>query len=314
MSTHPLRDHALRLAERGWPVFPLRPGAKTPALHGRDRCPRTGACAEGHLGWEQRASTDPEAIERCWSHNAYNIGLATGPANLVVVDLDVPKHGYVLPEGWNMQGLSTGADVLGQLAQRAGRPLPATCTVHTASGGAHLYFRAPREIELRNTAGVLGPLVDTRAHGGYVVAPGSNLPAGSYELADDREPAELPGWLVQALVPKPRAVGSPPREIASADRSRYLRAAIEGETARVAGALPGTRNKALFIAACALGQLVAGGALPEHEARAVLERAAAGHLEAGAYGTRQRDKTITSGLRAGASSPRTLDTDGRHAA
>ena len=64
-------------------------------------------------------------------------------------------------------------------ARGARRPPPPTgpadtCTVATPSGGLHLYYRAPAEDErLRNTAGTLGWKVDTRAHGGYVVAPGS---------------------------------------------------------------------------------------------------------------------------------------------
>lgn len=84
---------ALAAADRGWHVHPLRPGAKTPALHGEERCPRTGECTGGHRRWEQRATTDPKRIERAWAHAPYNIGIATGPSGLVVVDLDMPKGG-----------------------------------------------------------------------------------------------------------------------------------------------------------------------------------------------------------------------------
>ena len=303
-----LRHWALHLAEQGWPIFPLRPGSKVPALHRFDRCPRTGACFSGHVGWEQRATTDPQVIERCWRHDAYNIGLATGPAGLVVLDLDVAKHGEVPPQGWNMLGVSTGSEVLADLAERASITIPDTYAVTTPSGGMHLYFRAPREVELRNTQGEhgLGWLIDTRAHGGYVVAPGSLVPPAGYELLDDHEPAELPGGLVQRLTPKPREPISAPREIGSANRPRYVRSALDREAKRVAGALPGARNKALFIAACALGQLVAGGALDETEMRSVLERASQPHVDAGAYSDYQRHSTIASGLQAGASRPRPL--------
>lgn len=305
--TDELRRHAHELAEHGWPVFPLRPGSKIPALHGREHCPTTGACASGHAGWEQRATTNPDVIQRCWSHNAYNIGLATGPAGLVVLDLDVAKPGETAPEGWNMLGIASGADVLEHLAHRARATVPTTYTVTTASGGTHLYYRTPRGMTLRNTAGMLGWLVDTRAAGGYVVAPGSRVPPGGYELLDDRDPVELPGWLVQTLAPKPPVPDSAPREISSAHRSGYLRAALDAETRRVTAALPGARNKALFIAACALGQLVAGEALTDHDARTALEHASQAHLDTGAYSPAQRDKTITSGLRAGATRPRTLN-------
>ncbi|MEU9856364.1 bifunctional DNA primase/polymerase, partial [Streptomyces sp. NPDC047974] len=82
---------ALDAAARGWAVFPLRPGTKRPALHGETRCPRAGACAGGHVKWEDRATTDPERITRAWTQAPFNIGLATGPSGLVVIDLDMPK-------------------------------------------------------------------------------------------------------------------------------------------------------------------------------------------------------------------------------
>jgi hypothetical protein len=68
----------------------------------------------------------------------------------------------------------------------------------------------------------------------------------------------------------------------------------------------GQRNHSLYLAAVALGQLVAGGALPEHDARAELHAAAAPHIAVGAYRALQAEKTITSGLRAGARRPRRL--------
>ena len=300
---------ALHLAGHGWPVFPLRPNSKVPALHSAERCPGTGACSNGHAGWEDRATTDPAAVERCWSYDAYNIGLATGPAGTVALDLDVAKPDEAPPEGWNMVGISSGSEVLAWIAQEAGHSAPETYTVATPTGGRHLYFRAPKGVGLRNTQGVhgLGWLVDTRAGGGYVVAPGSRLPNGEYRVLDDREPARLPGWLVQRLVPSPREPVSPAREIGSANRHGYVRSALDREAKRVTGAMPGARNKSLFIAACALGQLVAGGALSADEVWAVLEHASDLHVNAGAYGERQRQNTISSGLKAGASRPRTLD-------
>jgi hypothetical protein len=78
---------------------------------------------------------------------------------------------------------------------------------------------------------------------------------------------------------------------------RYLHAAITAETARVHQAPAGQRNACLYVASVALGQLVAGGALAEHEARGALLAAAGPHLAIGAYSPRQADQTITSGLR-----------------
>lgn len=107
-----LTDAALALAERGWPVFPLRPGTKKPALHGHRECPRTGGCTNGHHGWETRATTDPDRIRTAWQADAFNIGLCTGPAGLVVVDLDVPKPSETVPDTWRKEGAQSGEDVL----------------------------------------------------------------------------------------------------------------------------------------------------------------------------------------------------------
>jgi hypothetical protein len=309
---------ALATAGRGWPVFPLRPRGKRPALHHVDRCPATGACAAGHQGWEQRATTDPDRIRRAWSiGQGWNIGAATGPAGLVVIDLDVPDPAN--PDDaptprWARLGVTCGADVLAVLAEQAGQPVPITHTVTTPSGGRHLVFLAPTgpdAPQLRNTAGErgngLGWKVDTRANGGYVVAAGSTTPAGVYRVTDPRPPQPLPAWLLQRLRPTPPP---PPPDapigVGTGRHDRYLAAAIRGERQRVHEAPPGQRNHSLYLAAVALGQLVAGGALPEHDARAELRAAAGPHIAAGAYSPGQAEKTITSGLRAGARRPRRL--------
>jgi len=97
---HDLLTAALACAERGWHVFPLRPGGKQPALHGEDRCPHSGPCRDTHQGWEQRATTDPRRIQACWRHGAYNIGVACGPSDLVVIDLGTPKGAAAPPPEW----------------------------------------------------------------------------------------------------------------------------------------------------------------------------------------------------------------------
>ena len=87
-------------------------------------------------------------------------------------------------------------------------------------------------------------------------------------------------------------------------RSGYLDAAIRAETERVRTACEGERNHVLYTAAVALGQLVAGGSLTEPDVRAVLTDAASAQVAAGAYTAWEADKTISSGLRAGAKRPR----------
>jgi hypothetical protein len=307
---------ALDVAARGWPVFPLRPGTKRPALHAVERCPGTGPCTDGHAGWEQRATTDPDRIRRAWTVGPYNVGIPAGRAGLLVVDLDLPDGPDDRPPpGW--ETATGGADVLGAVAEQVGKTIPDTFTVITPSGGRHLYYLAPAgpgAPELRNTAGDrgrgLGWKIDTRGQGGYVVAAGSTTPGGTYRHTGPDEPAPLPEWLCQRL--RPPALPPPPSSsIRTRDGrvSRYLHAAITAETARVHDAPAGQRNFCLYVAAVALGQLVAGGALAEREARGVLLDAAARHLALGAYSPNQADQTITSGLRAGAKRPRSI-TDG----
>jgi hypothetical protein len=303
-----LTSAALAAAERGWHVFPLRSNTKRPALHGHAACPQTGPCQGGHLGWEQRATTNPDRIRAAWTQAPYNIGLATGPSGLCVIDLDTCKPGETIPSEWARQGATCGEDVLAIVAEQARQELPGdTLTVRTPSGGLHLYYAAPDGAELRKTEGDrgngLGWKIDTRAWGGYMVAPGSIVDGRAYEYLCDRAPAALPGWLVDRLTPPPLPAAAV-MPIQPAGRSRYLDAAIRAEAAKVHQAPSSQRNATLYAAAVALGQLVAGGALTHTEHESVLLTAAGRHIAEGAYSERQARQTIASGLRAGHNRPR----------
>ncbi len=323
---------ALAHAARGWHVFPLRPNDKRPAFpdHTADDCTgRDPRCRAGHVGWEQRATTDPDRIRRAWSARPYGIGIACGPSGLVVVDLDVPKHpDDAPPPEW--EGACDGWDVFATLAARHGAQIDpvdgfgpdatprsgidATYTVGTGSGGTHLYYRHPTSgPALRNTTGDRGGLgwkVDTRAHGGYVVAAGSTVASRLYGLVLDVDPAPLPGWLVGLLAPAPRPARRTTAVSLPADRhGRYLAAAIRRQVAHLAAAPEGQRNHALFTSAVALGQLAAGDALTDDDVTAVLEPVAL------SVGLRLGEvtRTIASGLRVGARQPRRLADLGRAA-
>ncbi|WP_326567389.1 bifunctional DNA primase/polymerase [Amycolatopsis rhabdoformis] len=305
-----LLSAALDAAARGWHVFPLRPGTKRPAGHNEDDCPLTGRCAEGHRTWEQRATTDPEKIRAAWSHAPYGIGVATGPSGLCVIDLDNAKPGDEVPERWAAEGVTCGEDVLAVLADAFSEDLPGnTLTVRTPSGGLHLYYRAPGDVTLRNTAGDsergLGWKIDTRAWGGYVVAPGTPIGIDRYGFLFDGAIEPLPAWLVRRLTPKPLpAAPAWPVRPAGDRRGRYLDAAVKAEAGKVHNAASGQRNAALYAAALALGQLVAGGSLPEDDVTARLMTAAGRHIACGAYSETQARSTIRSGIRAGHNRPR----------
>ncbi|MFI5657503.1 bifunctional DNA primase/polymerase [Streptomyces sp. NPDC051684] len=261
----PMLAAALTAAEHGWHVFPLFPGTKRPALHGERTCDHTGACASGHLKWEQRATTDPDRIRAAWTHAPFNIGIATGPSGLLVVDLDLSKH----------KGTSDapdGAATFRALCERSGHAVPDTYRVRTASGGRHLYFTAPSDARMTNTAGTIGKLIDTRAWGGYVVAAGSTLPAGPYEALSAPQAAPLPSWLQSILQPTSKPSQAPSTAVPGQSRG-YADVALANETRNVASAQQGCREAALFRAARALGRFVAWGDLPRHVVEQALQEA-----------------------------------------
>jgi hypothetical protein len=285
-----LRAWALHFAARGWHVFPITPGAKKPPVIDR---------------WETRASTDPDQIHHWWRHIPHTIGIATGPSRLVVVDLDTRKHGQPAPDRWTTLGISTGTGVLRELARQQHTTVTPTYAVTTPSGGWHLYYTAPAGTALRNSHDVIGWKIDTRAHGGYVVAPGSPVPPSGYELIDDRDPVELPGWLHQALTPRPPTALSAPAQTVAANPNGYISAAVRGEVQRVRTAPPGQHNAVLCRSAYALGQLIGAGLLDSSGARTDLTAAARALIGADCDCTpTEVARVITAGLAAGTRNPR----------
>jgi Bifunctional DNA primase/polymerase, N-terminal len=302
ITTKNLRAWALHFAARGWHVFPITPGAKKPPVIDR---------------WETRASTDPDQIHHWWQHTAYTIGIATGPSGLVVVDLDTRKHGQPAPDRWTTLGIRSGVGVLRILARQRHTTVTPTYAVTTPSGGWHLYYTAPAGVALRNTHDVIGWKIDTRAHGGYVIAPGCPVPPGGYELIDDRDPVELPSWLHHALTPTPSTSRSAPAQTAAANTDGYTAAAVRDEVHRVRTAPPGQHNAVLCRAAYALGQLVGAGLLHHTTARTELITAASALIGADCDCTpTEVARVITAGLNAGTRNPRrtTPRTSNRRAA
>lgn len=311
-----LLSAALALAGRGWHVFPLRPGTKVPAFpdHGAARCTRQDPrCRHGHTGWEERATTDPDRIRRAWTAHPYGIGVACGPSGLLVIDLDTPKPDDApRPAEWDLPGVTDGADVLAVLCERAGQPYPGeTYTVRTGRGGTHLYFRQPDDgSAFGNTTGGtstgLGWKIDTRGRGGLVVAAGSVVADNPYTTVLDLDPAPLPRWLADGLRPAPMPAPAVIPRLPNSRAGRWVGAALAAEVARVADAPGGAHNAELYAAARILGELVAGGALPEQQVRDLLRSAAAGLANASRCSCTPGaiERTITSGLRAGARRPR----------
>lgn len=200
-------DHALALAARGFKVFPLKPGAKAPPLLN---------------GWPQKATSDPAEVRTLWlAVPDANIGIHC--EGLLVVDVDVAKG---------------GKDALELL--RLAEGLPDTLRTLTPSGGEHHFFRLPAgHPGVANTVGALGAGLDLRSTGGYVVAPGSVVAAGTYAAAGPAEIADAPLWLLErcgrrdpAATPEPAAVlADAPDEVLEAARAwlRTQAPAVEGQ-------------------------------------------------------------------------------------
>ena len=233
---------AVEAARRGWAVFPCRPGDKRPAVP----------------DWEHRACSDPERVGRYWPSGRHNIGIACGPSGLVVVDLDTHSP---LPDDWRLPGVHDGRDVLALLAEWAGQPWPVTYTVKTPTGGLHLYYTAPDGPEIRNSAGKIGPLIDVRGGGGYVLAAGSVLDERAYpgnpgcrELV---RAAARTSWPTTATLnrsphglPPSRRTLSPPHAPASGGAYARLRVpGLQGLVSTVRAGQPGDRNGPLYWAA-----------------------------------------------------------------
>ncbi|HUN31802.1 MAG TPA: bifunctional DNA primase/polymerase [Trebonia sp.] len=279
-----LLSSALAAAGLGWHVFPCAPGSKRPALKGN---------------WQDLATTDADRIRSWWAGQEYNIGIACGPSALVVVDLDVASG---REPARRPDGPGSGMASLELLCRVHGQRYPAaTYTVDTPSGGCHLYFSAPAAV-VRNSAGKIGPRIDIRADGGYVVGAGSRTTAGRYAARGDALPLALPlpGWITQLVADRPAGPPTAPFPLPGAQGRAYALAALREETRRVAAAQPGTRNDTLNRAAFSLGQLVAARLLPPLPVMTALADAAA----CSGLSEDEARRTIRSGMAAGAKKPR----------
>ena len=147
---HNMLEAAIAYVKRGYAIFPCEPGSKEPcgrlAPHG---------CRD--------ATDDIEVVRSWWeAEPSANIGVATGDG-LVVIDIDYDP----------ITGLD-GYQTLHDLEQDLG-PLPPTRRVRTPRGGMHIYLQCADGEEFPSSAGSLGPGIDVRGEGGYVIGAGSQI-------------------------------------------------------------------------------------------------------------------------------------------
>ncbi len=281
-------EAAIKYAESGWAVLPCHvvlpnSGGCTCGL---ERCASPGKHPVVRRGLHS-ASKKLDVVRSWWQRwPKANVAVRTGrESGIVVLDVD-PAHG--------------GLDSLRRLTNEH-ESLPQTYVVGTGSDGLHFYFTHPGH-EVRNIAGSkLGPGLDIRGDGGYVIAPPSIHASGHpYHVAADLPLAAMPDWMVERLrEPQRERVVSVP-DVSTIRSSRWAQAAVAGELRLVQHAGEGTRNDTLNRAAFNLGQIVGSGLLSEID---VTDRL----LQAGmSIGLSEREcvATVTSGLRAGRTVPR----------
>ena len=293
---------ALKYAARGWPVFPLQPRGKLPAI------PK----AKGGSGFKD-ATTDPAVIRRWWTRwPEANVGIASGAVSgIVVLDVDGEEGEASLATLLN----DNGSDE--------------TPTARTGGGGRHLLFAHPgRTIGCRT--GML-PGLDLKGDGGYIVAPPSVHPNGTrytwavgFEL-ERVQLAPLPGWLLELIEPKPRPAtkraaststwtptrtpgeAAPWAEKALRDECEAVARSPAGHTG-LAGA---GRNSRLNVAAFNLGQIVGGGHLERARVEANLYAAAEACGLVTDDGEVRVRGTMNSGIEKGMQTPRGPKDEGR---
>jgi hypothetical protein len=184
----PRHKAALAYAKAGISVFVCRPGGKEPATeHGF-----------------KDATTDIETINRWFADDDYNLAIEPERAGWCVIDID------------GDEGEATWRKLCGEHGQA-----PETRAVTTPNGGRHLYFNG----SLPPSANDLGPKVDTRGRGSYVLVPPSVVNGRPYTVEgetrldppEDWEIAALPDWISTALAAKDRTHLDAPAELDGAE-------------------------------------------------------------------------------------------------
>jgi hypothetical protein len=277
------------LLDRGFHIFPLGYLSKIPLKD---------------FHWKEEASNDPDKVS-LWSvlYKWGNLAVACEPSNLVVIDLDKFK-GQEIPEKYRLEGVTDASDILCVELEKIGRFFPTdTYSVHTPSGGRHLYYRnegAP----ISNATSVNGMTgIDIRGVGGYVVAEGSRSEKGLYLGLEPKEIKTLDDELREIITPKkskPIIQSLNFVSLSSPNSDPYRLAGMRNEIDKVRKAQEGKRNSTLFSSSCAVGELVA-------DDLSLLDEAVRGLVEAGITAglTQYESETTTErGIREGLKTPR----------
>lgn len=187
--------YALRYAVMGWRVFPvhgIRDGACT---CGNAHCERPGKHPVRELVRDglKSATTNPALISAWWTNAPWaNVAVRTGPdSGIWALDVDA--------------GGKAGQDSLDALEHDHGA-LPETAEAMTGGGGRHLIWRYPDGRRIASGTDRLGPGLDIRGEGGYIVVePSMHVSGTSYvwegssDPLEGVEPADAPEWLLALI-------------------------------------------------------------------------------------------------------------------
>lgn len=271
---------ALVYARRGLAVFPCCPAGP----------PRKQPMTAHGL---RDATTDERRIRRWWAQwPGALVGMATGePSGRVVLDIDA-------------KGGANGYDTLSEL----GFPeMPSTQMVRTPSGGLHLHFRPPAT-PFGNTQGAagrgIGPGLDWRAWGGYVILPSEG--SGYVWVNGDAPLLPVPAALLPRE-PVRRAIG--PVTARYGDVDRVIQCALNNACAAIRCAACGAQESTLTWQATCIGSLVGGGQINRRTAEDALRqagRAMTNYYQDYRWTDAQIDKKISAAIDRGIGHPRII--------
>jgi hypothetical protein len=193
---HPQLAAALFYYEQGWSVVPSHRVTRG-AAGTFCSCAQGIACtSKGKhpaVPWTkyqtERASREQIIEWFTGKYRDYGVGLITGKVSgFFVIDIDEAPG-------------KPGADTI-QNVQMIHGDLPLTVQARTGGGGRHILLRHPGSKYITTAKNVLGPGVDVRGDGGFIVAAPSLHESGRYYLWDDRAHpgntpiADAPDWLL----------------------------------------------------------------------------------------------------------------------
>jgi hypothetical protein len=286
----------LSLAQAGLPIFPAR---------SRDELTLDGPRKSKTplVNWLSEATTDEATILFWWRQWPDALpAIHLGGAGLLVIDCD--RHDLT----------KDGVAAFNMLAVERGLDLSAHPRVRTPTGGGlHVYFRQQPGAVLGNGEGTLPAGINVRGDGGYIIAPGAQLPDGrNYTVEEGSlDPVKafadgsipfVPDWLASMLRPE-RSQASASDVLPSNREVGYAAAALEKCVAEISNAKEGERNNKLNAISFHLGRMVGRGWIERHVVVGRLIRASEINGLVADGGVGEVLSTITSGLEAGLSDP-----------